>query len=100
MVSAQRLCRNHVQVEQLQTHWKTAALPEEVWWGRACHGLVELEQAKAGPGAPMPAPKMLKACVLFCAAGESCDACHPDDDGYDVLATQVFNWIVANRSAR
>lgn len=62
------------------------------WWSWS--------KPKTGPGAPMPAPKMLKACVLFCAAGESCDACHPDDDGYDVLATQVFNWIVANRSAR
>eukprot|EP01044_Picomonas_judraskeda_P001938 COSAG03_NODE_126_length_12149_cov_3.594274_4_plen_404_part_00 len=60
------------------------------WWSWS--------KPKTGPGA-MPAPKMPKACALFCAAGESCDACHPDDDGYDVLATQVFNWIVANRSA-
>ena len=50
----------------------------------------------AGPGS-MPPPKQPAACALFCAAGESCDACHPDDDGYNVLATQVFDWIVANR---
>lgn len=61
------------------------------WWSWS--------KPKVGPGA-MPAPKMPEACALFCAVGESCDACHPDDDGYNVLATQVFNWIVANRLAR
>ena len=52
-----------------------------------------------GPGA-MPPPKMPAACALFCAIGESCDACHPDNDGYNLLATQVFDWIVGLRSHR
>jgi hypothetical protein len=34
---------------------------------------------------------------MFCAIEQSCDACHPNDDGYTVLATQVFNWIVDHR---
>jgi hypothetical protein len=42
------------------------------WWSWS--------KPKSGPGA-MPAPKMPAACALFCAVGESCDACHPDDDG-------------------
>ena len=33
------------------------------------------------PAGSMPLPKMPSACALFCATGESCDACHPDDDG-------------------
>ena len=71
MVSAQRLCRNHVQVEQLQTHWKTAALPEEVWWGRACHGLVELEQAKDRTRSPDASPEDAQGvCAVLCGRGE------------------------------
>jgi len=42
---------------------------------------------------PVPQPK---SCELFCQVNESCDDCHPDDDGYDLLATQVFNFIVKN----
>ena len=58
------------------------------WWSWS--------KPQTGPGS-MPPPKLPAACALFCAVGESCDACHPDDDGYNVLATQVFNWIVAHR---
>jgi len=45
------------------------------------------------PAPPVPQPK---SCELFCQVNESCDNCHPDDDGYDLLATQVFNFIVKN----
>ena len=38
------------------------------------------------------------ACALFCATGESCDACHPDDDGYLVLAQTVFDWLESSRT--
>ena len=48
---------------------------------------------------PPPVPKMPEACALFCATGESCDPCHPDDDGYDRLASKVFEWIVAHHPA-
>jgi hypothetical protein len=57
------------------------------WWSWS--------RPRTGPGA-MPAPKMPAACALFCATGESCDACHPDNDGYDALSMQVFNWISAH----
>ena len=38
------------------------------------------------------------ACALFCATGESCDACHPNDDGYLVLAQTVFDWLESSRA--
>ena len=43
----------------------------------------------------VPASKMPASCALFCRAGQSCDPCHPDNDGYALLATKVFQWIVA-----
>jgi lysophospholipase L1-like esterase len=44
-----------------------------------------------------PAPTMPTSCAMFCQTGQSCDACHPDDDGYDLLATSVYEWILARR---
>ena len=46
------------------------------------------------PADSLPVPSMPATCRLFCQNGQSCDPCHPDDDGYDLVATQVFEWIV------
>lgn len=46
------------------------------------------------PPGSVPAPSMPKACPLFCQNGQSCDPCHPDNDGYALLASKVFDWIV------
>ena len=50
------------------------------------------------PLASRPAPSMPKSCTMFCQINQSCDACHPDDDGYNLLATQVFTWIVKHKT--
>ena len=47
------------------------------------------------PVGAVPASKLPASCALFCRAGQSCDPCHPDNDGYALLATKVFQWIVA-----
>ena len=53
---------------------------------------------KTYPDGCTPANKSQPAaCALFCATGESCDACHPDDDGYLVLAQTVFDWLESSR---
>ena len=51
------------------------------------------------PPGSVPAPRMPASCALFCQDGQSCDPCHPDNDGYALLATQVFRWIVAANGA-
>jgi hypothetical protein len=58
------------------------------WWSWS--------KPKAGPGL-MPTFKVPAACAVSCAIEQSCGAYHADDDGYTVLATQVFNWTVDHR---
>ena len=50
------------------------------------------------PPASLPVPRLPKSCAMFCQVNQSCDACHPDDDGYNLLATQVFTWIVKHKT--
>ena len=40
---------------------------------------------------------MPKSCATFCQNNDQSDAYHPDDDGYNLLATKVFDWIVAHK---
>jgi hypothetical protein len=45
-----------------------------------------------------PTPSMPTSCAMFCQTGQSCDPCHPNNDGYDLLATKVFDWVVQSQS--
>jgi len=69
-------------------HCAGGATPAEGWWSWT-------KNASA-----VPPPSQPPACALFCQNGQSCDACHPDDDGYLRIAEIVMEWIVAHAHAK
>ena len=75
----------------------TAAIPAPIDVYSALGGTSDWRKTYPADGCTPANKSQPAACALFCATGESCDACHPDDDGYLVLAQTVFDWLESSR---